>query len=106
MSANFPNDARFCSPDDIRVRPVPEWGCLLVYTPSSPNLHYLDGHSWFIFELCNEETYEQILTEFHECTPDGTSRNEAELALRTVLTTLLDKGVVVEMSEQKEVSIV
>ena len=27
---------------DVRIRPLPEWAGALVYTPHSPDLHYLN----------------------------------------------------------------
>lgn len=93
MSAFFPH-AGYDKPANLRVRAVPEWGCLLVYTPSNPNLHYLDAHSWLIFELCDGRPYADILADFLACVPPDTPREQAESALQEVLETLSTSGVV------------
>ncbi|MBV9729612.1 MAG: hypothetical protein JO309_09460 [Pseudonocardiales bacterium] len=48
----------------LRLRPVDEWNCLLVYTPEAPAIHYLSPLAWVVFELCDgspradiQETY-------------------------------------------------
>ena len=94
MSAFCPHDA-FIHPTNLRIRMVPEWGCVLVYTPSHPNLHYLDAHSWLIFELCEGgASFEEIRATFHECVPTDTPPEQADRAIERVLTTLLDNHVV------------
>lgn len=36
-----------------RVRPIPEMGMCLVFTPENPNLYTLNATSWLILELCD-----------------------------------------------------
>jgi len=77
---------------------VPEWGCALVYTPSHPNLHYLDAHSWLIFELCaGGASFAEIRSGFRECVPDDTPNSEVDLAIDSALTTLVRNNVVVRV---------
>ncbi|MGF0308949.1 hypothetical protein [Rhodococcus sp. IEGM1428] len=92
MSAFSPH-AVIRKPDNLRVRSVPEWGCLLVYTPSTPNLHYLDAHSWLIFELCDGRERKQIFEDFVDNVPSDTPMDKAQSAFDDVVTTLLGNGV-------------
>lgn len=94
MSAYFLPDARFRKPANLRVRPVPEWGCVLVYTPSNPNLHYLDAHSWLVFELCDGSSFQDIRTEFRDCVPAETPEQAVTNALDDVMQNLLAAGVI------------
>lgn len=103
MSAFSPH-AAYRKPDNLRVRSVPEWGCLLVYTPSTPNLHYLDAHSWLIFELCDGRPYTEILADFVACVPADTPVEQAETALQEVMTTLLGNGVITASALPAEVT--
>ena len=43
-----------------KVRPVPEMGLCLVYTPEDPNLYTLNATSWLILELCEGATYPKL----------------------------------------------
>ncbi len=79
---------------DIRVREVPEWGCLLVYTPARPNVHYLDARSWLIFELCDGRGYADLVAEFSEAVPAGTTPEQVEKAVDKGLSALVDNGIV------------
>lgn len=93
MSNFSPRDC-FRPRGDLRVREVPEWGCLLVYTPSRPKVHYLDARSWLIFELCDGRTYDSLLAEFSEAVPDGTSAEEVRRAVDKGLQSLVSSEIV------------
>lgn len=98
MSKFSPQDS-FTKVSDLRLREVPEWGCLLVYTPTNPNVHYLDTRSWLIFELCDSRSYEHLLSEFAEAVPEGTEQAALRSALDAGLDSLLLKGIVSRVSE-------
>ncbi|MEU4221375.1 hypothetical protein [Actinoplanes sp. NPDC026623] len=73
---------------------MPEWGCLLVYTPARPNVHYLDARSWLIYELCDGRGYGELLAEFSEAVPEGTTQEQVVHAVDKGLTALVDNGIV------------
>ncbi|MDO0915976.1 hypothetical protein QQM39_35660 [Streptomyces sp. DT2A-34] len=79
---------------DLRLREVPEWGSLLVYTPAHPDIHYLDARSWLLFELCDGRSGTGILEEFRQAVPDGTPPEQSEAAVVEALTALAEKGLV------------
>ena len=63
----FPNDC-YAKPPDLRIRPVPELECCLVFTPQRPNLYTLNATAWLVLELCDgragsalEEAYRESL---------------------------------------------
>jgi hypothetical protein len=66
----------------VRLRPVPEMGVCLAYTPARPALHRLNAASWLIVSLC-----------------DGRSQDEIAVAYRAALAseagseTALDQGI-------------
>lgn len=93
MSNFSPHDC-FRQVPGVRLREVPEWGCLLVYTPADPNVHYLDARSWLIYELCDGRSRGRLLAEFAEAVPIGTTPEAAAAALDEGLTSLIDNGIV------------
>lgn len=88
-----PNDS-FQKTPDIRVRELPEWGNLLVYTPAHPDIHYLDARSWLLFELCDGRTFAEVVDEFSQAVPDGTPRDDIHRAVTEAISTLEAKGIV------------
>jgi hypothetical protein len=44
----------------VRLRPVPELGVCLAYTPTRPALHTLNAASWLIASLCNGRSLANI----------------------------------------------
>lgn len=93
MSKYSPHDC-FQVQSDVRPRPVPEWGCMLVYTPSRPGVHYLDPRSWLMYELCDGRTYQEIAAEFSEAVPEGTPVEKVHELVDTGLDALLLKGII------------
>jgi hypothetical protein len=93
MSSFCPQDY-FQRRTDIRVREVPEWGCLLVYTPAHPNVHFVDARSWLVFELCDGRGYPELLAEFSEAVPPGTTSEQVAKVVDKALSTLVDNGIV------------
>lgn len=79
---------------DLRLREVPEWGSLLVYTPAHPDIHYLDARSWLLFELCDGRSGIELLAEFRESVPEGTSSEQSETAVVEALKALDEKGLI------------
>lgn len=75
----------------MRLRPVPEMGVCLAYTPRQPALHRLNAASWLIATLCDGRTLAEIATEYraamgHEAGTDT--------ALRDGIAQLLAIGIV------------
>jgi Coenzyme PQQ synthesis protein D (PqqD) len=93
MSGFSLNDSFHKAPD-LRLREVPEWGSLLVYTPARPDIYYLDARSWLVFELCDGRTGTQILDEFRESVPADVPAERSEQAVVEALTALAHKGIV------------
>jgi hypothetical protein len=52
ISEACPSD-RFLLEAGVRLRPVPELGVCLAYTPARPDLHRLNAASWLIASLCD-----------------------------------------------------
>ncbi len=84
----------FLKVPDLRLREVPEWGSLLVYTPAHPDIHYLDARSWLLFELCDGRTGTEILAEFRESVSAEVPPEQVEEAVVKTLTELEQKGLI------------
>ncbi|MFI1198819.1 hypothetical protein ACH4VR_04995 [Streptomyces sp. NPDC020883] len=87
---------------DLRLREVPEWGSLLVYTPAHPDIHYLDARSWLLFELCDGQHGTQILEEFRQSVPEGTPPDKSEAAVMETLAALEQKGLITRAAADSE----
>jgi hypothetical protein len=48
----------------LRLRPLPELGQLLVFTPERPKLHWLNTGAWLLFTLAENASDEEILAEY------------------------------------------
>ncbi len=49
---------------ELRVRPVPELGYCLVFTPQRPKLYTLNAAAWLLLELCDGQTFESLEADF------------------------------------------
>lgn len=77
---------------DLRLRPIPEWQALIVYTPQRPDLHWLNPEAWMVLELANGE-----VTQIADAYAREAGIDDAEEAYRIVdscLQTLERKGIV------------
>jgi hypothetical protein len=54
-------DRRFEWTPGLRLRPLPELGQLLVFTPERPKLHWLNTAAWLLFTLAENASDEEIL---------------------------------------------
>jgi hypothetical protein len=50
----------------VRLRPMPEVGVCLAYTPARPALHRLNPHSWLIASLCDGRPCAEIAAAYRE----------------------------------------
>lgn len=79
---------------NLILRPIPEWGCLFIYTPTQPDIHCLDARSWLLFELCDGRPFSEVLKEFSDAVPEGTAEHEVLASATDALSTLLEKAVI------------
>jgi hypothetical protein len=77
--------ANWTASPDLRLRPVPELACCLVYVPRPPALHGLNLTSWLVLSLCDGRDEAAIAKEYFELVTKvggpGTARNAVEGAL-------------------------
>jgi len=75
----------------IRLRPVPEMGVCLVYTPTRPALHRLNAASWLVASLCDGRSLAEIAADYRAAL-SGEAGSEA--ALRQGIRQLLALGII------------
>jgi hypothetical protein len=78
----------------VRLRPVPEWGACLAYTPAHPALHRLNAASWLIASLCDGRSFPAIAAAYREALGGGDAPTVSETTLRAGLEQLLELGIV------------
>jgi len=82
---------------NVRVRRLPAWEAVLVYTPDNPNLHWLNTSAWLVLELCEGQTLEGIRSDYEEVMHRGID-HEGE-SLEGCLASLEEKGIVEQLSD-------
>ena len=69
----------------LRLRPVPELACCLVYVPRPPALHGLNLTSWLVLSLCDGRAEAAIAKDYFDAVRPvggpGTTRSALEGAL-------------------------
>ena len=74
----------------MRLRPVPEMGVCLAYTPTRPALHRLNAASWLIASICDGRSLADMAVEYRAALGDEAG---SETALRQGIEQLLAIGV-------------
>jgi hypothetical protein len=77
----------------VRLRPVPELGVCLVYTPARPSLHRLNATSWLIASLCDGRPYAEIVAAFRAALGSGRDPDLNEVTLREGIARLRALGI-------------
>ena len=75
----------------VRLRPVPEMGVCLVYTPANPALHRLNPASWLIASMCDGRPLADMAAAYNAALG---SEAGSETALRRGIEQLLALGIV------------
>jgi hypothetical protein len=94
-----PNE-RYALEPGVRLRPVPEMGVCLAYTPARPCLHRLNAASWLIVSRCDGRRLDQIAAECRAWFGGGVQ--EAEMALHHGLEQLLSLGIIRRLPAKPE----
>ena len=84
-----PNES-FALEAGVRLRPVPEMGVCLAYTPARPALHRLNAASWLIASLCDGRSLAEIAAAYRSALG---SEAGSEAALRQGIGQLVALGV-------------
>lgn len=87
---SFPS-SYFRRTSGLRLRPLPEWRALIVYTPQRPDLHWLNPDAWMILELANGEL-DQIADAYSR--EAGVGLAESRRTVTICLEALEGKGIV------------
>ncbi len=96
MASTLPGFRRTCwkAEPGVRLRPVPEQGVCLAYTPARPALHALNVTTWFVLTLCDGRPYAAIARAFRRAAADSLGPGSGTEALRTALHQLRELGLV------------
>jgi hypothetical protein len=92
------HDVRYDVAPDLRLKPLDDLGCLLVFTPDRPRIHWLNAKSWLIFELCEQATEREVFAHYVTAAPAGVSADEVLRELRVGLKSLVANGIVREIA--------
>lgn len=89
----FPNDCYVRHPS-LRMRPVPEQNCCIVFTAQRPNLYTLNPTAWLVLELCDGQPGTAIEAAYREAVEAPEGDDGAAAALREIVVDFEGKGIV------------
>ena len=78
----------------VRLRPVPEMGVCLAYTPARPALHRLNAAAWLIASLCDGRSLAAMAAAYHEALGGAEAPAASKSTLREGVAQLLELGIV------------
>jgi len=91
-------------PPDLRVRPVPELGYCLVFTPNRPTLYTLNAAAWLLLELCDGQDLHALECDFRGVYAEqGVGAGDAP-DVRLIIEDLECKGILLRQPTEKETS--
>lgn len=88
-----PSD-RFVRHPDLKLRAMPEWEQLLVYTPHRPAMHQLNAEAWLVFELADGRTYREVVTDYRQVASGSVPDRDVQAIVDRTLAFLEHKGMV------------
>jgi len=90
---------RYSRVPGVRLRPVPELGTCLAYTPAKPRLHQLNPTAWLVLELAQGHDEAGLEAAFFaRATPDLTL-TEARRSLDAAIALLREAGLLETLTE-------
>lgn len=82
------SDVRYSKAPGLRTRPVEAAGCLMVFTPQRPRVHWLNLAGWYLFDLSDYASAERIAAEYAEAVAGQVPRETALAQARDCLADL------------------
>lgn len=92
----------FRRPPELRVRPVPELGYCLVFTPARPMLYTLNAAAWLLLELCDGQDLQALEADFLAAyTGQGIAVDQVP-DMHPIVEDLADKGILVRHTQEEK----
>lgn len=76
----------------VRLRPVPELGTCLAYTPAQPRLHQLNPTAWLVLELAEGLDHAALEAAFLARATPRLARSDARRSLAAAIALLREAG--------------
>jgi len=92
-----PNDC-FVRTPELRIRPVPELGRCMVFTPARPHLYTLNAAAWLALELCDGRSLSMLEAAYVDMVGEVGGGSSSGDELRTTLEEFERKGIIVRAS--------
>jgi len=88
------NSMLYRKKENVRLRPVDEWGALLAYTPDNPNVVYLNPTAQLVLAFVDGQPYDGAKGQFVDFMADAASPEDAAAAFDEGLQVLETVGIV------------
>jgi len=96
--------ASYRKANGLRVRPSKQGECLMVFSPASPRIQWLDLNAWLIFELSDGRTFSDMERAYLEVVGARVAPDEARRQLRSGLESLVRSTLVEPTRQQGDVA--
>ena len=93
-TCGYSPNARYRRVARLRVRPVPELGYCLVFTPAQPRLFTLNPAAWLALELCNGRSGHAVERSYAETLGGNASGPALRAEVRGILEDLEHKNII------------
>ncbi len=88
----------------LRARPSKQGECLMVFSPATPRIQWLDLNAWLIFELSDGRTFSDMERAYLEVVGARVAPDEARRQLRSGLESLVRSTLVEPTPQQGDVA--
>ena len=83
----------------VRLRPVPEAGVCLAYTPARPELHRLNAGGWLLVSLCDGRRVAAVIAAYRAATGDDAV---PDADIHATLAGFVDLGILAPAAEEQK----
>jgi len=91
----------FRRPPELRVRPVPELGYCLVFTPARPMLYTLNAAAWLLFELCDGQDAQTLEADFRAAYAEQGIEAGDVPDVHPIIEDLAVKGILLRLTQEE-----
>ena len=86
---------------DLRVRPVPELGYCLVFTPAAPKLYTLNTAAWLLLELCDGQDARALEADFRAVYAEQGIAADEVPDVHPIIGDLAGKGILLRLTPEE-----
>jgi hypothetical protein len=79
---------------NVVLRRFEDWGRCYAYTPDEPEIYDLNATAWFIVELCDGRSFQQIEADYLKVIGDKIGRDAARAHFHSGFSALIARNII------------